>query len=53
MFDDIAAGAQYLIVRGLAEAMRIGIGGGSHGGTVVAYAIANPFASRWVRSTNR
>lgn len=37
--DDVAAGAQYLIARGLAEATRIGIGGGSHGGTMVAYAV--------------
>ncbi len=38
--DDVAAGAQYLIARGLADATRIGIGGrGSHGGTMVAYAV--------------
>lgn len=37
--DDVAAGAQYLVSRGLADATRIGIGGGSHGGTMVAYAV--------------
>ncbi len=37
--DDVAAGAQYLIARGLADPARIGIGGGSHGGTMVAYAV--------------
>lgn len=37
--DDVVAGAQYLITRGLADATRIGIGGGSHGGTMVAYAV--------------
>ena len=38
--DDVAAGAQYLISKGLADSTRIGIGGGSHGGTMVAYAVA-------------
>ena len=37
--DDVAAGAQYLISRGLADPARIGIGGGSHGGTMVAYEV--------------
>ena len=37
--DDVAAGAQYLVTRGLADPARIGIGGGSHGGTMVAYAV--------------
>jgi dipeptidyl aminopeptidase/acylaminoacyl peptidase len=37
--DDVAAGAQLLIDRGLADPKRIGIGGGSHGGTMVAYAV--------------
>jgi len=37
--DDVATGAQYLISRGLADPTRIGIGGGSHGGTMVAYAV--------------
>ncbi|MFY9556146.1 MAG: S9 family peptidase, partial [Blastocatellia bacterium] len=37
--DDVAAGAQYLIARGLADQARIAIGGGSHGGTMVAYAV--------------
>jgi dipeptidyl aminopeptidase/acylaminoacyl peptidase len=37
--DDVVAGAQYLVDKGLADPARIGIGGGSHGGTMVAYAI--------------
>jgi dipeptidyl aminopeptidase/acylaminoacyl peptidase len=37
--DDVAAGARYLAARGLADPARIAIGGGSHGGTMVAYAI--------------
>ena len=37
--DDVAAGAQYLVSRGLADPARIAIGGGSHGGTMVAYAV--------------
>ena len=37
--DDVAAGAQYLVARGLADPARIAIGGGSHGGTMVAYAV--------------
>ena len=37
--DDVAAGAEYLISNGLADPGRIGIGGGSHGGTMVAYAV--------------
>ncbi|HMF53277.1 MAG TPA: S9 family peptidase, partial [Edaphobacter sp.] len=37
--DDVAAGAQYLIDRGLADPAHIAIGGGSHGGTMVAYAV--------------
>jgi dipeptidyl aminopeptidase/acylaminoacyl peptidase len=37
--DDIAAGAQFLITQGLADPARLGIGGGSHGGTMVAYAV--------------
>jgi dipeptidyl aminopeptidase/acylaminoacyl peptidase len=37
--DDVAAGAQYLIAQGLADPERIGIAGGSHGGTMVAYAV--------------
>jgi len=38
--DDIAASAKYLIDSGLADPKRIGISGGSHGGTVVANAVA-------------
>jgi dipeptidyl aminopeptidase/acylaminoacyl peptidase len=37
--DDVAAGAQYLISQGIADAARIAIGGGSHGGTMTAYAV--------------
>jgi dipeptidyl aminopeptidase/acylaminoacyl peptidase len=37
--DDVAAGAQYLIDHGLADPKRIAIGGGSHGGTMTAYAV--------------
>ncbi|MBI3262111.1 MAG: S9 family peptidase, partial [Acidobacteria bacterium] len=37
--DDVVAGARYLVDQGLADRKRLGIGGGSHGGTMVAYAI--------------
>ena len=37
--DDVAAGARYLVEGGLADPARLGIGGGSHGGTMVAYAV--------------
>src|SRR5262249_33315515 len=37
--EDVAAGAQYLGAEGLADPGRIAIGGGSHGGTMVAYAV--------------
>jgi dipeptidyl aminopeptidase/acylaminoacyl peptidase len=37
--DDVVAGAQYLVAQGLADSGRIAIGGGSHGGTMVAYAV--------------
>lgn len=37
--DDVAAGAHYLIQQGLADPKRMAIGGGSHGGTMVAYAV--------------
>jgi len=37
--DDVAAGAQYLITRGLTDPKRIAIGGGSHGGTMTGYAV--------------
>jgi len=37
--DDVAAGAQYLIDKGLADPKYLAIGGGSHGGTMVAYAV--------------
>lgn len=37
--DDVAAGAQYLIAQGYTDPKRMAIGGGSHGGTMVAYAV--------------
>jgi dipeptidyl aminopeptidase/acylaminoacyl peptidase len=37
--DDVAAGAHYLVDRGLADPARVAIAGGSHGGTMVAYAV--------------
>ncbi|MBV8829757.1 MAG: S9 family peptidase [Acidobacteriaceae bacterium] len=37
--DDVAAGAQYLVDQGLADPKRLAIGGGSHGGTMTAYAV--------------
>jgi dipeptidyl aminopeptidase/acylaminoacyl peptidase len=39
--DDVAAGAQYLITRGLADPARLAIGGGSHGGTMTAYMVVH------------
>ena len=33
-------GARYLVEGGLADPARLGIEGGSHGGTMVAYAVA-------------
>jgi dipeptidyl aminopeptidase/acylaminoacyl peptidase len=38
--DDIAASVRYLISAGLADPKHVGISGGSHGGTVVANAVA-------------
>jgi dipeptidyl aminopeptidase/acylaminoacyl peptidase len=37
--EDVASGAEYLVSQGLADRERIGIGGGSHGGTMVAYEV--------------
>lgn len=37
--DDVAAGVRFLVDSGLADPVRLGIGGGSHGGTMVAYAV--------------
>lgn len=37
--DDVGAAAKFLVDQGLADAKRIAIGGGSHGGTVVANAV--------------
>ena len=37
--DDVAAGAQYLIDQKIADPKRLAIGGGSHGGTMVAYMV--------------
>jgi dipeptidyl aminopeptidase/acylaminoacyl peptidase len=45
--DDIAASVQYLVDAGLTDPKRVGISGGSHGGTVVANAVTklpNTFA---------
>ncbi len=39
--DDVASGAQYLVARGLADPARLAIGGGSHGGTMVAYTVVH------------
>lgn len=38
--DDVGAAAKFLADQGLADSKRIAIGGGSHGGTVVANAVA-------------
>ena len=38
--DDIGASVKYLVDIGLADPKRVAIGGGSHGGTVVANAVA-------------
>jgi dipeptidyl aminopeptidase/acylaminoacyl peptidase len=37
--DDVAAGAEYLVKQGLADSGKLAIGGGSHGGTMVGYAV--------------
>jgi dipeptidyl aminopeptidase/acylaminoacyl peptidase len=37
--DDVVAGAQYLVSVGLSDPKRVGISGGSHGGTLVANAV--------------
>lgn len=37
--DDVAAGADYLVKQGMADSRRLAIGGGSHGGTMVGYAV--------------
>ncbi len=37
--DDVAAGADYLVKQGIADPKRLAIGGGSHGGTMVGYAV--------------
>jgi dipeptidyl aminopeptidase/acylaminoacyl peptidase len=39
--DDVATGAQYLVARGLADPAKLAIGGGSHGGTMVAYMVVH------------
>jgi dipeptidyl aminopeptidase/acylaminoacyl peptidase len=38
--DDVVAGVNYLVSSGLVDPKRVGISGGSHGGTVVANAVA-------------
>lgn len=37
--DDVAAGADYLVKQAIADAKRLAIGGGSHGGTMAGYAV--------------
>jgi dipeptidyl aminopeptidase/acylaminoacyl peptidase len=37
--DDVVAGLQALVAQGIADPARVAIGGGSHGGTMVAYAV--------------
>lgn len=37
--DDVAAGVHYLVDRGLVDPAHVAITGGSHGGTMVAYAV--------------
>jgi dipeptidyl aminopeptidase/acylaminoacyl peptidase len=37
--DDVAAGAAWLVAYGGADPKKLAIGGGSHGGTMVAYAV--------------
>jgi dipeptidyl aminopeptidase/acylaminoacyl peptidase len=37
--DDVSAGVEYLVKEGIADAKRLAIGGGSHGGTMVGYAV--------------
>jgi len=37
--DDVVAGTNYLVEHGLAARGKIAVGGGSHGGTMVAYAV--------------
>jgi dipeptidyl aminopeptidase/acylaminoacyl peptidase len=37
--EDVAAGANYLVSQGMADPKRLAIGGGSHGGTMVGYAV--------------
>lgn len=37
--EDVALEAQYLVSEGLADRDRVGIGAGSHGGTMVAYEV--------------
>lgn len=38
--DDVVAGVKYLVNSGIVDAKRVGISGGSHGGTVVANAVS-------------
>jgi dipeptidyl aminopeptidase/acylaminoacyl peptidase len=37
--DDVIAGARFLVDQGLADPRRVAIGGASHGGTIVNYAV--------------
>ena len=48
--DDVVAGVGYLVDSGLADPKHIGISGGSHGGTVVANAVAK-YPDVWAVTT--
>ncbi len=39
--DDVAAGVRYLVSQGITDSARVAIGGGSHGGTMVGYAVTH------------
>jgi len=45
--DDIAAGVAYLVDQGIADPKLVAIGGGSHGGTAVNYAVTK-YPDLWV-----
>jgi dipeptidyl aminopeptidase/acylaminoacyl peptidase len=45
--DDVAAGVAYLVDQGIADPKRVAIGGGSHGGTMVNYAVTK-YPDLWV-----
>jgi dipeptidyl aminopeptidase/acylaminoacyl peptidase len=45
--DDVAAAVAYLVDQGIADPKRVAIGGGSHGGTMVNYAVTK-YPDLWV-----